>query len=140
MTQGNNQNRLFKPKIYQGEKRGQSGNYYHQDRYQNRNISNSGDRRMSYRGRAQYGQNYSGRSQYDQNYRSYFGIGNFRGTHNYRRQHFRGEYRGNFRNASFRSGRSRSRERQYSGNFRRNEQSSIRSRSCSRVSAYRDQI
>ena len=34
---------------------------------------------MSYRGRAQYGQNYRARLQYDQNYRSNFWRGNFRG-------------------------------------------------------------
>ena len=79
-VQGSSQNRLFQPKIYQGKRRGQSRNYYDQDRDQNRHRSNSGDKRMSYRGRAQYGQNYRGRSQYDQNYRSYFRRGNFRGT------------------------------------------------------------
>ena len=64
-AQGSSQNRPFKPKIYQGKMKGQARNYYdHQNRYR----SNSGDRRMSFRGRAQYGQNYRGRSQYDENY------------------------------------------------------------------------
>ena len=71
-AQGSNQNQLFKPKIYQGKRRGQGRNYYDQDRYQNRYRSNSGDRRMSYRGRAQYGQNYRGD----------FRKGNFRGMQN----------------------------------------------------------
>ena len=66
-AQGSNQNRPFKPKIDQCKRRGQSMNYYDQDKYQNRYRSNSGDRRMSYRGRAQYGQNYRGGSQYNQN-------------------------------------------------------------------------
>ena len=56
-AQGSSQKRPFNPKIYQGKRRGQSRNYYDQDRYQNRYRSNSGDRRMSYRGRAQYGKN-----------------------------------------------------------------------------------
>ena len=47
--------------------RGKIRNYYNQDRYQGRYRSNGGDRRMSYRGRAQYGQNYREMSQYDQN-------------------------------------------------------------------------
>ena len=34
-AQGSNQNRLFKQKCYQGKRRGQSSNYYDQDRYQN---------------------------------------------------------------------------------------------------------
>ena len=67
-SQGNSQNKPFKLKIYQGKMRGQARNYYNQDRYQNRYRLNSGDRRMSYKGSAQYGQNYRGRSQYDQNY------------------------------------------------------------------------
>ena len=64
-AQGSSQNRQFKPKTYQGKRRGQSRNYYEQDRYQNRYRSNSGNRRMPYRGRAQCGQNYRGRLQYD---------------------------------------------------------------------------
>ena len=51
------QNKPFKPKIYQGKRRGQTRNYYDQGNYQNGYRSNSGDRRMPYRGRAQYGQN-----------------------------------------------------------------------------------
>ena len=111
-AQGSSQNRLFKPKIYQGNRRGQARNYYAQDRYQDRYRSKSGDRRMSYRGRAQFRQNYRGRSQYDQNYRGDFRKGNFRGMENYRGQNFKGGYRGLFRNDNFERGRSRSRERE----------------------------
>ena len=82
---------------------------------------------MSYRGRAQYGQNYRGRSEYDKNYRSDFRRGNFSGMQNYIGQNFRGGYRGNFRNENFGRSRRRSRGKQYSGNFRRNEQSNSRS-------------
>ena len=54
-AQGNNKKRPFKPMIYQGKRREQGRNYYNQDRYQGRYRSDSGDRRMSYRGRSQYG-------------------------------------------------------------------------------------
>ena len=40
-AQGNNLNKQFKPKIYQGKWRGQSRNYYHHGKYQNRYRSNS---------------------------------------------------------------------------------------------------
>ena len=69
------------------------------------------DRRMSYIGRVQYGQNYRGRSPYDQNYRRNFRRGNVRGMQSYRGQNFRGGYRGNLRNDNFGRGRSRPRER-----------------------------
>ena len=62
-AQGSNPNRPFKPKIYQGKRRGQTRNYYDQGNYQNRYRSNSRDGRMSFIGKAQYGQNYRGRSQ-----------------------------------------------------------------------------
>ena len=52
-AQGRNQNRPFKHKIYQGKRRGKTRNYYDQGNYQNRYRSNSGDRRISFRGRAQ---------------------------------------------------------------------------------------
>ena len=99
-AQASSQNRPFKPKIYQGKRRGQARNYYHQDRYQTGYRSNSRDRGMSYRGRAQYGQNYGGRSQYDQNNRSDFRRGNCNGTQNYRGQNFRSQCRGNFKKKS----------------------------------------
>ena len=60
-AQGDNQDKQFKLKIYQGRRRGQSRNYYDQGNYQNRYILNSGDRSTSFRGRGQYGQNYRGR-------------------------------------------------------------------------------
>ena len=37
-AQGSNQNKPFKPKIYQGKRRGQTRNYYDQGNYQNINI------------------------------------------------------------------------------------------------------
>ena len=89
-AEGNNQKRPFKPKIYQGKRREQSGNYYDQDRYQNWYRSNTGDRRVSYRGRVQYGKNYTGRLQYHQNYPSHFRRGNFRGIQNYISQNLSG--------------------------------------------------
>ena len=39
-AQGSYQNRPFKPKIYQGQRRGQTRNYYDQGKYQNRFRSN----------------------------------------------------------------------------------------------------
>ena len=56
-AQGISQNRPFKPKMYQGIRRGQAKSYYDQDKYQNRYRIHSGDRRMSHTGRAQYGKN-----------------------------------------------------------------------------------
>ena len=101
-TQGSSKNRPFKPKIYQGKRRGQARafSYYYQDRYQSRYRSNSVDRYggMPYRGRAQYKQNYRERSQYDQNYRGNFRRGNSRETENNRGQNFRGGYRGSLGN------------------------------------------
>ena len=44
-AQGNNQSKQFKPKIYEGQQRGQSRNYYDQGNYHNRYRLNSGDRR-----------------------------------------------------------------------------------------------
>ena len=57
-AQDNNQIWPFTPKINQGKRRGLTRNYCDQDGYQNGYRSNSGDRRMSYRGRAQYGQKF----------------------------------------------------------------------------------
>ena len=42
-AQGYNQNKQFKPKIYQTKRRGQTGNYYNPGNYWNRHISNSGN-------------------------------------------------------------------------------------------------
>ena len=72
-AQDSSQNRPFKPKIYQGKRRRQTRDYYVQGKYQNRYRLNSGDRRMSYRGRAQYGENSRGSLQYAHNYRSDLG-------------------------------------------------------------------
>ena len=72
-AQGSNQNNQFKPKIYQGKRRGQSRNYCNQVNYQNRYRLNSGDRQASFRGRGQYGQNYRGRPQYANIYRMTLG-------------------------------------------------------------------
>ena len=79
----NDQNKQFKPKIYQSKWTGQLRNYYDQNNYdqrndQNRYRSNSGDRRTSYRGRCHYGQNYRGRPHYVINYGNDFRRGNFR--------------------------------------------------------------
>ena len=133
-VQCSSQNTSFKLEIYQGKRRGKARSYYDQDRYQNRYRANSGDRKMSYRGTAQYGQNYRGRLQYDQNYRSDSRTGNFRGVQNCRGQNFRGGYRGNFRNNNLGRGRSRFREKTVPGNITRNDRSSSRSRSGSRES------
>ena len=72
-AQGSNQNRPFKPKIYQGKRKGQGRNNY--GRYQDRYRSNSGDRysTLPYTGRSQYRQNFREKSQYVQKY-----TGNFR--------------------------------------------------------------
>ena len=43
-VRGNNQNKQFKPKIYQGKRREQTRNYYDQGNYQNRYRSNTEDR------------------------------------------------------------------------------------------------
>ena len=50
IAQDSSQNKLFKPKIYQGKRRGQAGNYYDQGNYQNRYRSDSGDRSTLFRG------------------------------------------------------------------------------------------
>ena len=89
-AQGPTQNRPFKPKFYQGKRRGQRRHYYYQCKYQNRYRLKSGDRRMSYRGSAQYGQNYRGSPQYDHICRSDFRKENFRRMQNYRGKNCRG--------------------------------------------------
>ena len=42
VTAQSNQNTQFKPKIYQGKRRGQTRNFYDEGNYQNRYRSNSG--------------------------------------------------------------------------------------------------
>ena len=58
--------------------RGQTRNCYDlnydQRSYQNRNRSNSEDRRISFSGRIEYGQNYRDRPRYNQNYRGDFSL------------------------------------------------------------------
>ena len=95
-AQAGNQNKPFKPKTYQGERRGKTRNYYNQGKYKIYidQIVRIGS--MSFRGRAQYRQNYRGRLQYVNNYRSDFRRGNFRGTQNYRGQNLRVGYRGSY--------------------------------------------
>ena len=55
MAQDDGQNMQFKPKIYQSKRGGQTSNFYVQNydqrSYQNRNRSNSGDRRISFSAR-----------------------------------------------------------------------------------------
>ena len=80
-TQGDGQDKQFKPRIYQGKRRGQMRNFYNrctydQRNYQNRFRSDSRDRRISLNHRIQYGQNYRDRPRYEQNYRNDFRIQN----------------------------------------------------------------
>ena len=113
-------NKQFKTKIYQNKRRGKMRNFYDRHNYQNRYRSNSGDRRIQFSGKIQYGQNYRGRPRYGQSYRNDFRRGNCRGNmtayqnQNCRRQNNRGGYRANYRNKNYEGGRSRSRERSYS--------------------------
>ena len=84
-TQDDSHNKQFKPKIYQGKRRGQTRNFYDrhiydQRNYQNRHRSKSGDRRISFSDRIQYGQNYRDSPRYNQNDRNDFRRGNFRGN------------------------------------------------------------
>ena len=69
------QNKQLKQKIYQSKRRGETRNFYDQSyglrNYQNRYGSNSGDMRISFSGRIQYGQNRD-RPRYNQNYRGDF--------------------------------------------------------------------
>ena len=77
-TQDDSQNKQFKTKTYQGKRRGQARNFYDrhsydQRNYQNRYKTNSGDRRISFSGRLQYGQNHRDSPTYNQNYINVFG-------------------------------------------------------------------
>ena len=64
-------------------------------------MANSGDRRISFSGRIQYGQNSRDRPRNNQNYRGDFRRGDFRGNirtnQNYRGQNYRGGYLRNYR-------------------------------------------
>ena len=115
---------------------------------QNSYRSNSGDRRIQFGGRTQYGQN-RGRPRYKQNYRNDYRRGNFRGNvrmyWNFGRQNNRGGYIGNYRNDHYNRewGRSRSRERSLPDNnsWRRDRSiSNSRSRSGSRASTNKERI
>ena len=149
-TRDESQNKQFKPKIYQGKRRGQTGNFYNRHSYdqrndQNRYKTNSGDRRILLSGRIQYGQNYRDSPGYNQSYRNDCRTENFRGNlrsnQNYRGQNHRDGYRRNYRSDNYEGGRSRSRDRQFSDNVRRNDRSSSsRSRSGSRACTNRDRI
>ena len=59
-AQDDSQNKQFKPKIYQSRRRGQTRNFCdrHNRNCQKRYRLNSRDRRISFSGRIQYGQNY----------------------------------------------------------------------------------
>ena len=104
-AQGDKQDKQFKPKIYQGKKRGQIKHNYDQSSYQTRNRSISGDKRMSFRDRCRgryeqnYGQNYrqNYRGRREDNYKNYFRRGNIRETQNYRGQNYRSGHRDNYR-------------------------------------------
>ena len=104
-TQDNNQNKHFKSKIYKERLGVQSRNSYSDcANYQNRYRLNSRDRRTSFSGRGQYGQNYRGRLHYVNNYRNDFRKDNFREIQNSIGQNFRGGCRRNKRNNNFGTG------------------------------------
>ena len=137
-AQDDGQKKQFKTNIFQRKRRGEmkmlcDKHNYDQRNYQNRYRSNTTDRRISFSGQIQCGQNYRDRPRYEQSYRNDFRRGSFKGNmrmnQNFRGQNYRGRYRENYRNDR---GRSRSRERKYQGNIRRNDRSSnSRSRSGS---------
>ena len=108
--QDSEQNEQFKPKIYQGKRRGQMGNFYDKHNYEQRNYQNryrtdSRDRRVSLSGGIQCGRDYIDRPRYEQNYRHNFRRGNFRGNMRsnqmYRGQNYRGGYRREYRNENY---------------------------------------
>ena len=120
---------------------------YNQGNYQNRYISSSGDRRISFSGRSQYGQNYRGRPRYEQSYRSDLEEESLQVMWECIKIRILGEriielgIRENYRNENYERGRSRSRERQYQGNIRRNGRtSSSTSRLGSKASTNRDRL
>ena len=95
MTKDDGTNKQFKPQIYQSKRREQSRNFYDkcnydQRNYHNRYRSNSGDRRIQFSGRIQYGQNYRGRPRYGHGYRNDLRRGNFRdNARTYQGQNFK---------------------------------------------------
>ena len=77
-TKDDDLHKQFKPKIFQGKRRGQPRNFYDKCNYDQRNFQNrygscSGDRRISFSGRIKCGQNYRDRPIYEQNYRNDLG-------------------------------------------------------------------
>ena len=88
-------NKQFKPKIFQSKRTGLTRNLYDkhncdQRNYHNRYISSIVDRRISFSGRIQYGQNYRGRPRYEQSYSNDVRRGNLRGNvRMYQNQNFR---------------------------------------------------
>ena len=127
-AQDDDQNKQFKPKIYQCKRRGQTMNFYDRcDRnYPNGYRSDSRDRRISFSDRTQCRQHYTDRPRYEQRCRDNFIRGNFKGNlrpnQMYSRQNYRGGYRRNYRNENYERGRSR--ERQYAENTGGNDRSS----------------
>ena len=113
-TRDNGTGRQFKPQISQGRGRGQNrGNYdrhnYDQQSYQNRHMSDSGDRRKYRQDR--------GWPRYEQNYRR--GIFRRKMRH-FDRENSRGEYRNNYRDEGYDRSWKRSRERSCSRNYNKN--------------------
>ena len=105
-TQEESQNKQFKPKMYQSKRTGQTRNIYNRcsydpRNYQNRYRSNSGDRRISFSGRIQHGQNYRDNLRCNHNYKNDFRRANLRGNvrlnQNYRGQNYRGGHRRHYR-------------------------------------------
>ena len=73
------------------DRKGFSDRYnYDQRNYQNMFRSDSRDRRISFSGRIQSGQNYRNRPMYEQNYRNDFRRGNIRGNLR-KNQNYRGQ-------------------------------------------------
>ena len=99
---------------------------------------NNGNRRMSYRGRAQYGQNFRGGCSMIIIIEVILGKVIIEEHKVIEVRILEVDIEVTFRNDNFGRGRSRSRERQYSGNCRRNDRSS--SRSCLRASTHTDRV
>ena len=105
---GSNQNRPFKPKIYQAKREDKPEIIMNKVNIKIDQIVEIGECHLELE---LIMDRIRGRSQYDHNYRSDFRRGNFRGMQNYGGQNFRGGYKGNYQNEDFGRGRSRSRER-----------------------------
>ena len=101
------QNKQFKPKIYQGKRRGQMINFYDKHNYDQRNYlnryrSDSRDRWILFIGRIQCGWDYIDGTGYEQKYRNDFRRHHFRRNmrtnQTYRGQNYRGGNRRNYQN------------------------------------------